>query len=75
MRFVACALRRADAVVSVLLLLDMFFSFRTDNPNGKLLPLDTIRSWVAQAATQQKKANRQRPSGPAPAAAAARHPP
>ena len=53
----------------------LFFSFRTDNPNGKLLPLDTIRSWVAQAATQQKKANRQRPSGPAPAAAAARHPP
>ena len=33
----------------------LFFSFRTDNPNGKLLPLDTIRSWVAQAATQQKK--------------------
>ena len=53
----------------------LFFSFHTDNPNGKLLPLDTIRSWVAQAATQQKKANRQRPSGPAPAAAAARHPP
>ena len=38
----------------------LFFSFRTDNPNGKLLPLDTIRSWLAQAATQQKKANRQR---------------
>jgi hypothetical protein len=33
----------------------LFFSFHTDNPNGKLLPLDTIRSWVAQAATQQKK--------------------
>jgi hypothetical protein len=51
----------------------LFFSFpfRTDNPNGKLLPLDTIRSWVAQAAAQQKKANRQRPSGPAPVVAVA----
>ena len=33
----------------------LFFSFRTDNPNGKLLPLDTIRSWVAQAATQHRR--------------------
>ena len=57
----------------------LFFSFRTDNPNGKLLPLalDTIRMGRAgsRRLPQQKKANRQRPSGPAPAAAAARHPP
>jgi hypothetical protein len=40
----------------------LFLSFHTDNPNGKLLPLDTIRMGRAgsRRLPQQKKANRHR---------------
>ena len=50
----------------------LFFSRRPGNAHGKLLPVDTIRAWVAATAAELKKTNRQRPeAAAAPATAAA----
>jgi len=50
----------------------LFFSRRPGNAHGKLLPVDTIRAWVAATAAELKKTNRQRPeAAAAPATASA----